>query len=137
MIDVRKIEVRSIEELIAALHPVQAATIQSESFDDVKSELRLMKSNISAILSFTGYSLDESLAEDEEFRHVVDEVRRECLLINGMISGILFRKRWLFAKAKVQDACDVLAHYEEMANAACRMCLMLNPDLSNSLLGAF
>lgn len=137
MIDIRNIEVRSLEELIAALHPVQAATLQSDSFEDVKAELRLMKSNISAILSFTANSLDGDLAGDEEFQHVVDEVRRECLLINGMISGILFRKRWLFAKAKVQDACDVLAHYEEMANAACRMCLMMAPEMGNNLLGAF
>jgi NADH/NAD ratio-sensing transcriptional regulator Rex len=137
MIDVRKIEVRSIEELIQALHPVQVATVQSDSFEDCKVELRLMKNNISAILSFTSSSLDQSLTEDEEFRHVVDEVRRECLLVNGMISSILFRKRWLFAKAKVQDACDVLAHYEDMANAACRMCQMMAPELSNNLLGAF
>ena len=137
MIDIRNIEVRSLKELIAALHPVQAATLQSDSFEDVKSELRLMKSNISAILSFTANSLDGNLAEDEEFQHVVDEVRRECLLINGMISGILFRKRWLFAKAKIQDACDVMAHYEEMANATCRMCLMMAPELGNNLLGAF
>jgi hypothetical protein len=137
MIDVRKIEVRSIEELILILHPVQASTIQSDSFEDCKAELRLMKNNISAILSFTSSSLGQNQSEDEEFRHVVDEVRRECLLVNGMISSILFRKRWLFAKAKVQDACDVLAHYEDMANAACRMCLMMAPELGNNFLSAF
>jgi hypothetical protein len=137
MIDVRKIEVRSIEELIQALHPIQASAIQSESFEAALTELRLMKNNISAVLSFTAYSLAAESARDEEFRHVVDEVRRECLLINGMISRIMFRKRWLFTASKVEDARDVLAHYEDMASAACRMCLLMAPELGNNLLSAF
>ncbi len=96
-----------------------------------------MKSNISAVLSFTSFSLSQETANDPEFRHVVDEVRRECLLINGMISRIMFRQRWLFSVSKVEDAREVLAHYEEMAGAACRMCLLLAPELGNNLLSAF
>ena len=101
MIDVRKIEVRTIEELIQALHPVQVAVINSDLFEAALAELRLMKNNISAVLSFTSYSLAADTAKDVEFRHVVDEVRRECLLINGMISRIMFRKRWLFSVSKI------------------------------------
>jgi len=137
MIDVRKIEVRSIEELIQALHPIQTAAINSDLFESALSELRLMKSNISAVLSFTSYSLGADKAQDPEFRYVVDEVRRECLLINGMISRIMFRKRWLFSVSKVEDAREVLTHYEDMASAACRMCLLLAPELGNNLLSAF
>ena len=137
MIDVRKIEVRTIEELIQALHPVQVAVINSDLFEAALAELRLMKNNISAVLSFTSYSLAADTAKDVEFRHVVDEVRRECLLINGMISRIMFRKRWLFSVSKIEDACEVLAHYEDMASAACRMCLFVEPELGNNLLNAF
>jgi hypothetical protein len=137
MIDVRKIEVRSIEELIQALHPVQASEINSNRFESALDELRYMKSNISAVLSFTDYSLQADKAKDAEFRHVIDEVRRECLLINGMISRIMFRQRWLFSVSKIEDACDVLAHYEDMASAACRMCLLFAPELGNNLLSAF
>jgi hypothetical protein len=137
MIDVRKMEVRSIEELILALHRVPSSAINSNQFEATISALRLMKSNISAVLSFTSYSLSEDTAGDPEFRHVVDEVRRECLLINGMISQIMFRQRWLFSMSKVEDACEVLVHYENMAGAACRMCLFLAPELGNNLLSAF
>lgn len=136
MIDVRKIEVRSIEELILALHPVHAAAINSDRFEAALSELKLMKDNISAVLAFTSYSLEEE-ATDAEFHHVVDEVRRECLLINGLISRIMFRQRWLFTMSKIENGREVLAHYEDMTSAACRMCLLLDPRLGNNLLSAF
>ena len=137
MIDVRKLEVRSIEELILALHPVQTSAIYSSRYEAALAELRLMKNNISAVLSFTSYSLSEDKANDPEFRHVIDEVRRECLLINGMISRIMFRQRWLFSVSRIEDACEVLIHYEDMASAACRLCLLLAPELGNNLLSAF
>lgn len=137
MIDVRKIEVQSIEELILALHPVQSSAINSNRLEAAISELRHMKNNISAVLSFTSHSLAEDMTDDPELRHVIDEVRRECLLINGMISRIMFRQRWLFSMSKIEDACDVLAHYEDMASAACRMCLIFAPELGNNLLSAF
>jgi hypothetical protein len=136
MIDVRKIEVRSIEELILALHPVQAAAINSDRFEAALSELRLMKDNITAVLAFTSFSLEDE-PTDGELRHVVDEVRRECLLINGLISRIMFRQRWLFTMSKIENGREVLAHYEDMASAACRMCLLLSPQLGNNLLSAF
>ncbi len=137
MIDVRKIEVQSIEELIQALHPIQASEINSNRFEAALAELRQMKNNISAVLSFTAHSLEEDTADDAEIRHVIDEVRRECLLINGMISRIMFRQRWLFSVSKLENAREVLAHYEDMASAACRMCLLFAPELGNNLLSAF
>lgn len=137
MIDVRKVEVQSIEELILALHPVQASVIDMSRVDAALSELRHVKNNVSAVLSFTSYSLSGDMANDPEFRHVIDEVRRECLLINGIISRIMFRQRWLFSTSKVEDAREVLAHYEDMASAACRMCLFCAPELGNNLLKAF
>jgi hypothetical protein len=137
MIDVRRIEVRSIDELIAALHPIQASAIQTDRGDAALSELRLMKKNISAVLSFTAHSVESKKEADAEFRHAAEEVRRECLLINGMISRIIFRKRWLFSISKIENACDVLAHYEKLTGVACRMCLMVSPKLGNNLLGSF
>ncbi|MGA3127659.1 MAG: hypothetical protein ABSD13_13175 [Candidatus Korobacteraceae bacterium] len=137
MIDVRKVEVQSIEELILALHPIHASVIDLDHTEAALSELRNIKNNVSAVLSFTSYSLNGDMANDPEFRHVIDEVRRECLLINGIISRIMFRQRWLFSASKVEDACEVLAHYEDMASAACRMCLLFAPELGNNLLSAF
>lgn len=137
MIDIRQIEVQSIEELILALHPVQSSAINSNRLEAAIGELRLMKSNITAVLSFTSHSAVVDMASDPELRHVIDEVRRECLLINGMISRIMFRQRWLFSVSKIEDACEVLTHYQDMAGAACRMCLFLAPELGNNLLSAF
>jgi hypothetical protein len=137
MIDVQNIEVQSIEELILALHPVQASAINSGRHEAALNELRLMKHNLSAVLSFTSHSLKEEMANDPEYRHVIDEVRRECLLINGMISRIKFRQRWLFSVSKVEDSLELLMHYQEMAGAACRMCLLFAPELGNDLLSAF
>jgi hypothetical protein len=137
MIDVRKLEVQSIDELILALHPIHASTVNSDGFEAALSELRQMKSNISAVLSFTAYSLQQDMAPDSELRHVIDEVRRECLLTNGMISRIMFRQRWLFSLGKLENSCEILAHYEDMASAACRMCLLFAPELGNNLLNAF
>lgn len=137
MIDIRQIEVQSIEELILALHPVQSSAINSNRLDAAIAELRQMKSNITAVLSFTSHAAVVDMASDPELRHVIDEVRRECLLINGMISRIMFRQRWLFSVSKIEDACDVMAHYEDMASAACRMCLIFAPELGNNLLSAF
>jgi hypothetical protein len=137
MIDVRKLEVHSIEELILALQPIQTSTINSDGFEAALSELRVMRNNISALLSFTAYSLQEEIAPDSELRHVIDEVRRECLLTNGMISRIMFRQRWLFSLGKLENGCEIVAHYEDMASAACRMCLLFAPELGNNLLSAF
>jgi len=137
MIDAQRVEVRSIEELILALHPIQSSAMNSNTPALTLSEWRLMKSNISAVLSFTSSSLRNQMAHDPEFRRVADELRRECLLINGMISRIVFRQRWLFSVSKVEDAREVLARYQAMASAACRMCLLFAPDLGDNLLSAF
>ena len=137
MIDVRKIEVQSIGELILALHPVQAAGHQFQSLRgrDLRVAPDEEQHHGRAFLHLLFPR--EDTANDPEFRHVVDEVRRECLLINGMISRIMFRQRWLFSVSKIEDACDVLAHYQDMAGAACRMCFFLAPELGNNLLNAF
>jgi hypothetical protein len=137
MIDARKVEVQSIEELILALHPIQTSAINSETLEAALSELRLMKRNISALLSFTSYSLQENIDPDSDLRHVIDEVRRECLLANGLISRILFRQRFPFALGKLENSYEILAHYEDMASAACRMCLLFAPEQGNNLLSAF
>jgi hypothetical protein len=138
MIDGRKIQVRSIEELIQCLHPVEPSLINSNLSEAALSELRVMKSNISAVLSFTSYSLGhEGVENDPEFRLLIDEVRRACLAINGMISRIMFRQRWLFSSSKLEEACEVLARYEDMAGVARRMCLLHAPELGNNLLTAF
>ncbi len=137
MIDIRTVEVRSIEGLIAALRPIQAQRLSSELLPTTLTELRAMRSNVSAVLSFTSFSLRDELAENPEYKKLIDDVRRECLMINGMVSRLIFRERWLFSVCKVEDACEVLAHYDDMARAVCRLCRLNAPELDNNLLSAF
>jgi hypothetical protein len=134
MLDAQKIELRSIEELIVALRPIRSTLSNSDSDQATLPHLRLIKSNISAVLSFTCHSGRE---DDPEFRHVIEDIRRQCLMINGMISRMMFRQRWLFSVSRIEDIGEVLAHYEEIAGAVCRMCLLSTPKLRNDLLSAF
>jgi hypothetical protein len=136
MFDAQKNQVRTVEELILALHPVQTSALDSAHPEAAIAELRRMKSNISAVLAFTSHSLGKDLDREPEFRNVLDELRRECLLINGMISRIIFRQRWLFSVSKLEDIREVLTHYQEMAGVACRMCLLIAPESGSSLLNA-
>lgn len=135
MLDARKFNVRSIDDLIVALHPVQNFT-GSPHFETTLADLRQMKNNISAVLSFTA-CVSEDKTNAPEFSKVLDEMRRECLLINGMISRIIFRQRWLFSVSKAEEAHEVLAHYKDLASATCRMCRLVAPELGANLLSAF
>jgi len=137
MIDGRKHEVRSIEELIEALHPVESLALGSDDFEASLMELRLMKSNISAVLSFTRYSLGKGQAEDAELHALLDDVRSRCLGINAMISRAIFRQRWLFKVSKLEESCEILRNYREMAEAARCLCLRLSPESGNQLRHAF
>ncbi|HVJ04708.1 MAG TPA: hypothetical protein VM578_03435 [Candidatus Saccharimonadales bacterium] len=134
MIDARKIEVRSIEELIAALRPIRSEALDDES---TLPRLRLMRSNISAVLSFTIFSSGEAVANNPEYRQDIEDVRRQCLMINGIVSRIMFRQRWLFAKSTIEDVSEVLDRYEQIAAAACRICSITTPKLRDVLLCSF
>ncbi len=134
MIDAWKIEVQSIEELIRVLRPIRSAALDDEA---TLPCLRLIRSNISAVLSFTFYSGARAAANNPEHSQIVEDIRRQCLMINGMISRIMFRRRWLFAKNTIEDVREVLTHYEQIAGAACRMCSITTPKLRDVLLGSF
>ncbi len=134
MINARKLGLRSVEELIAALHPTLGAACADET---ALPRLRLIKSNISAVLSYTLYSVPDPAADNPEYRRTVEDIRRQCLMINGIISRIMFRQRWLFAKSTIEEIREVLERYEQVAGAACRICLMRAPQLRQVLLSSF
>jgi hypothetical protein len=135
MIDGERIAVLSIEELILALEPVDATAIQSDDRRTMYAQLRRMKNNMSAVLAFTSSSFAVQSGDDPELRYLVDQLRGECLLINGMISKLMLR-RFAFLDT-VKYAQNVLDQYEEMAGVACRMCMMLAPQSGNNLARAF
>ncbi|MFB3916076.1 MAG: hypothetical protein ACE14M_05070 [Terriglobales bacterium] len=131
MFNSEHIEVQSIEELILAVQPVDVDAIQSGERDAVYAELRRMKKNTSAILSFTSHSLTKKLA-DRELQYALNELRRECLVINGMISKMLLLQ-WPKNSALTEHIVEILSSYQEMTGSACRMCLLSAPELSNKL----
>jgi hypothetical protein len=131
------IELRSVEDLIQALQRVDASAIQSGHRDAIAGELQRIKKNVSAILIFTSYSASQAMGEDSELRHAVEEVRRQCLLVNGMISRMQVRLWSPIGSNKVEYALDVLTHYHEMTRAACRMCMLFAPEQGNNLAQAF
>lgn len=131
MFNSEHIEVQSIEELILAVQPVDVNAIQSGDREPVMAELRRMKKNTTAVLSFTSYSLTKKLA-DRELQYALNELRRECLVINGMISKMLFLQ-WPKNSSMAEHLTEVLSSYQEMTGSACRMCLLSAPELSNKL----
>ncbi len=127
--------VRSIEELILVLAPVETVALQSEDRRAVFAQLRRMKKNISAVLAFTSSSFVDRSRNDPELRAVVKQLRGECLLINNMIAKLMLR-RFAFLDP-VKQIRVVLDQYEEKAGVACRMCMLFAPQSGNNLARAF
>lgn len=136
MVDDALLQLNSFEDLIAALQPINASTFACGTANDCMVELKLMKRNISAVLRFTSGSATQAAVEqDPEMEYLVNEIRRECLLINGMISRMTLT-RW-FSGLNTDRAQEVLSQYMDMAGASCRLCLSLSPNLGNQLSHSF
>ena len=137
MIDVRKIEVQSIEELILALHPVQSSAINSNRLDAAIAELRQMKSNITAVLSFTSHSAVVGYGKRSRAsaRHRRSAPRVSADQWNDLANHV--PPALVVLREQDRGRLRRMAHYEDMASAACRMCLIFAPELGNNLLSAF
>jgi Zn-dependent oligopeptidase len=134
MLDDRKLDVLSIEELISRLEHVDENELQSDIRANVCAELRRIKRNLTAVLSFFEHS---RLPENPDLRQAASDVRRECIQLNAMISRILvlfyFRIGQRFCMAATSKAFD---RYRGMAEAACQICQSLAPAYTVSMAGA-
>ena len=127
----------SIETLISNLEHIEASELHSDIRANVRAELKRMKRNISAVLRFVAHSSPLEAADSPELRKAILDVRRECLLINGMISRVLFLQvfsarpeRWASYAARAVE------HYAEMTHAACQICLIAMPRHAQQLANA-
>lgn len=131
MLDDRGLDAHSIEELISRLEQVDESELQSDIRANVCAELRRIKRNLSAVLSFVDHS---RLPEDPDLRRRASCVRRECILLNAMISRILV----LYYCRIGQRICTAatskaVMRYREMSEAACQMCQLMAPSYAESM----
>jgi hypothetical protein len=135
MFDDKRIEVRSIEQLISSLEPIEEFQLQSDVRANVRCELRRMRKNISAVLAFVSRLPDAAETDQpEEFRQAVNAVRRKCLLINGMITkSLLLQSSPLSLRMCIRYTSKVMDQYGDLAQAARQMCRMAAPHLTEDL----
>jgi hypothetical protein len=130
--------VRSIEELILNLERVDESALQSDHRETVRAELGRMRKNLSAVLAFVSHCSRQGWTHDPELGQALHKVRRECLLINRLISRMMILQALPVSKRRwVQYTSPVLAHYAQMTDAARQMCLRTTPQLVDNLLVAF
>jgi hypothetical protein len=124
----------SVEELISNLEHIEESELQSDIRANVQAELKRMKRNLSTVLRFVSHSSVLETSDNPELRKAILDVRRECLLINSMISKVLFLQIFRAAPERwAQYASRATAHYGEMAQAACQICLIAAPLRAQAL----
>jgi len=135
MFDDKRIEVRSIEQLISSLEPIEEFQLQSDIRANVRCELKRMRKNISAVLAFVShFSAGSGTDTPEEFHQALNAVRRKCLLINGMITkSLLLQSSPASLRMCIRYTSKVMDQYGDMAQAARQMCRMAAPHLTEDL----
>lgn len=134
----KKESIMSFQQLIDALEHIELDQLHSDIPANVRSELKRMKSNLSAILSFLGNQAHPESAIDPRLTEAINTVRQECMSLHLTISNILllqfFRLNLVLdsqypAKAAVQ--------YRLISQAVCEMCQMSSPRLAEQLGSSF
>ncbi len=130
----KRTEITSLAQLITRLEHIEDSELQSDLSQNVRAELKRMKRNVSAIISFISHFSAHGLPQDPELRALVTDVRRECLLINALISKTLFLQYFRATRRMyAEPASRLLNHYHGMGEAAGRMCVLISPELSPTL----
>lgn len=131
MLDDRQFDASSIETLVSALEHIEEGELQTDIRQNVCAELKRIKRNVSAVLSFVDHS---RLPDDPELREAAGEIRREGIAINGMISRILLLYTLRVGRGICMERTEqVLDRYGRMAVAACEMCRLVAPAAAPSL----
>jgi hypothetical protein len=137
MLGYKRNEVLSIEDLITQLEHIEPSELACDIRANVRAELRRMKRNISALLCFLSHGPALDVADNPELHDAILGVRRECLLINGTISKILFLQALRFRPELWSALTDRAAsQYGEMAQWACQMCQLAAPRRAQELMAA-
>lgn len=131
MLDDRRLDVHSFEELISRLEHIDESELQSDIRANVCAELRRIKRNLSAVLSLVDHS---RLPENPDLRRQASSIRRECILLNAMISRILVLYYFRIGQRVCMAATSkAVLRYREMSEAACQMCQLVAPSYAESM----
>jgi hypothetical protein len=131
MLDDKQFDAASIETLISALEHIEEGELQTDIRQNVCAELKRIKKNVSAVLSFADHS---RLPDDPELRKAASEIRGEGIAINAMISRILLLYSLRVGRGICMERTEqVLDHYRRVAAAACQMCRLVAPAATPSL----
>jgi hypothetical protein len=131
MLDDRQFDISSMEELMSKLEHIEESELYSDIRQNVCAELKRIKRNVSAVLSFVDHS---RLPNDPELILRATEIRRDCIAINAMISRILLLYMVRMGQQRCREATErVLGKYRGMAEATCQMCQLIAPSFAPSL----
>lgn len=137
MIRGRSHTLQSIDELLVALEHIEESELQSDIPANVRAELKRMKRNITAVLSFLSHS---PLLREEtrpELSQAMSELRRECLLVNSAITRALLMLTLRVRPAKLAEhTARAMRKYLELMWAAHGVCLLTVPQQAQALLNA-
>ena len=123
-------EISSFQKLIEALEPIEVDQLHSDIPANVRTELKRMKRNVSAILSFLGNGIDADSAGGP----MLTVIRRECMSLHLTISKVLVLQ--FFRLDLVMDSqyrTLAMDQYEHLRKALCQVCQILSPQLTEQL----
>lgn len=121
-----------MEQLISGLEHIEEMQFHSDIPANVRCELQRMRRNISALLSFVSHC-NERTGGNDEFSNLLNQVRRQCLLINGMITKCLILQYSPSLKIWIHYSSRLLAQYQDMAATARQMCQLAAPQFTEQL----
>jgi len=111
-------EVRSFEELVQRLEPVEFEQFDTDIRANVRAELSRIKRNIVAILSFLTYYKEQNHAESSETNAAMSTVRRQCIDLNMVISRLQLLYFFRIEKlAALQPSQAIIGSYERLGEA--------------------
>lgn len=127
----------SIEELISNLERIELDQLESDIPANIRAELKYMRKNLTAVLSFVSHSDIRCQPADSELYQVMIAVRKECIALNGIISRVLVLQLLPIAPVKVVRFLPLAAvHYKNLSKATLDLCAVVAPQFTNSLAAA-
>ncbi len=130
----KKESIMSFQQLIGTLEHIELDQLHSDIPANVRSELKRMKSNLSAILSFLGNQADPESAIDPRLTEAINTVRQECMSLHLTISKtLLFQFFRLNLVIDSQRPALAAAQYERISQAVCQICQVFAPQFTEQL----
>ncbi len=127
----------SFQELIDGLEHIEVDQLHSDIPANVRAELKRLKRNLSAILSFLE-NCEHSTATDPKLSIAIGAVRQECMSLHLTISKILLAQFFhLNVILDLQYPAQAAVQYRRICEQVCEMCQLSSPRLAEQLGSSF